>query len=257
MLPDNPVIQTNLFLKISRKEKHMTHAHDKTLLARLGFADPDRREPDHDLACDYLADRVNRLMKIILGNAPGAHSPLICIDDSDTYAFMGQASWDIHCRRIDRETAISKGAGQYRTTIGFMDLSIEYEANLKIKGIRRKISSANTSTSSSFIRGADTWRLWKCGGQEESGEWKINYAWPILGIEVKAQPVPSSEIIRQIRLYREYVRGLQWVAATCFPLTTREIAALNESNIRHVFLGDRFLAWKEAQGSDAAVQVEL
>jgi len=31
------------------------HAHDRTMLARFGFADPDKREPLHDLACQYLA----------------------------------------------------------------------------------------------------------------------------------------------------------------------------------------------------------
>lgn len=32
----------------------MAHSHDSTLLARFGFADPDRREPWHDVACQYL-----------------------------------------------------------------------------------------------------------------------------------------------------------------------------------------------------------
>ncbi len=34
---------------------------DRTLLAQLGFADPDKGEPRHDLACRYLALRENRL----------------------------------------------------------------------------------------------------------------------------------------------------------------------------------------------------
>ncbi len=33
----------------------MTHAHDRTLLARLGFDDPDKSEARHDSACFYLA----------------------------------------------------------------------------------------------------------------------------------------------------------------------------------------------------------
>ncbi len=32
------------------------HSHDRTLLARLGFSDPDKKEPLHDLACAYLAE---------------------------------------------------------------------------------------------------------------------------------------------------------------------------------------------------------
>jgi hypothetical protein len=34
----------------------MAHSFDTTLLARLGFADPDRKKPEHDLACQYLRD---------------------------------------------------------------------------------------------------------------------------------------------------------------------------------------------------------
>src|ERR1700690_2789619 len=33
----------------------MTHAHDRTLLASLGFADPDKKDQMHDLACEYLS----------------------------------------------------------------------------------------------------------------------------------------------------------------------------------------------------------
>lgn len=33
----------------------MAHAHDRTLLAKLGFADPDKKDARHDLACRYTA----------------------------------------------------------------------------------------------------------------------------------------------------------------------------------------------------------
>lgn len=31
------------------------HSHDRTLLSKLGFADPDKKDGRHDLACQYLA----------------------------------------------------------------------------------------------------------------------------------------------------------------------------------------------------------
>lgn len=32
----------------------MAHSHQNTLLSRLGFSDPDRSDPKHTLACEYL-----------------------------------------------------------------------------------------------------------------------------------------------------------------------------------------------------------
>ena len=35
------------------------HAHNQTMLSKLGFADPDKRLPLHDLACQYLGEAGN------------------------------------------------------------------------------------------------------------------------------------------------------------------------------------------------------
>ncbi len=45
--------------RLSYRKKALMHAHDRTLISRLGFADPDKKEPLHDLACRYLALPVN------------------------------------------------------------------------------------------------------------------------------------------------------------------------------------------------------
>ncbi len=34
----------------------MAHSHDRTLLAKFGFDDVDRRNEKHDLACRYLVE---------------------------------------------------------------------------------------------------------------------------------------------------------------------------------------------------------
>ena len=39
----------------------MTHTHDKTLLASMSFADPDKRNSLHDLACQYMAASENAM----------------------------------------------------------------------------------------------------------------------------------------------------------------------------------------------------
>ncbi len=43
------------------------HSHDRTLIAELGFKDPDKGEPEHDLACNYLASIPERLCALALG----------------------------------------------------------------------------------------------------------------------------------------------------------------------------------------------
>jgi len=70
------------------------HSHDRTLAARLGFSDPDKKIARHDLACEYLLDA----------------API---------AFGSKAD---KCR-ARLEVPISKGHGQYKTTIGFLDVS--------------------------------------------------------------------------------------------------------------------------------------
>ena len=34
----------------------MTHSHDRTMIARFGFGDPDKKNFMHDQACRYLAE---------------------------------------------------------------------------------------------------------------------------------------------------------------------------------------------------------
>jgi hypothetical protein len=71
-------------------------ATDRTLLAILGFQDPDRKDPMHDWACQYLAQPE------VLGRLV---APLTVYDGS-----------------IHLEYHITKGWGQYKQTIGFIDL---------------------------------------------------------------------------------------------------------------------------------------
>lgn len=50
------------------------HSHDRTLLARLGFADPDKKDPRHDYACQYLAlpENAERLVRMLAHDAARA-----------------------------------------------------------------------------------------------------------------------------------------------------------------------------------------
>lgn len=104
------------------------HSHDRTLLAKLGFADPDKKDRRHDLACQYLAlpENAERLARLALGW-------------SDLEAVLPRATYPFHrevCRWRCLESAtrikvtpklevpLSKGDGQYKTTIGFLDVAV-------------------------------------------------------------------------------------------------------------------------------------
>lgn len=80
----------------------MAHAYDRTLLSSLGFADKDKGNGLHDFACLYVAD------------------------ESDFLGIETGFSWkDDQKIKMDRgrlEVPITKGHGQYKTTIGFADV---------------------------------------------------------------------------------------------------------------------------------------
>lgn len=93
------------FMDAFRKNEEETkkmHSHDRTLLSSLGFADQDKKDPKHTLACMFLClpDTISKLK-----NA--------CLKDQwfASYAMFPQ-----------QEEAICKGTGQYKATVGFWDV---------------------------------------------------------------------------------------------------------------------------------------
>jgi hypothetical protein len=89
------------------------HSHDRTYLASLAFADPDKKVPAHDFACQYLAqpDVAASVLDALFGSADRPRKGL----------------------RSKMEVPISKGYGQYKTTIGFLDLVIGYNFAVEVK----------------------------------------------------------------------------------------------------------------------------
>jgi hypothetical protein len=74
----------------------MSHSHDQTLISRLGFSDPDKKLPRHDMACRYVA-RPEVLQRLLQAPADAKYSPQL-------------------------EVVISKGEGKYRQHVGFVDV---------------------------------------------------------------------------------------------------------------------------------------
>jgi hypothetical protein len=93
----------------------MARSHDQTLLAKLGFADPDRSDPTHDFACRYLAtepvleqlEMKFRPRKTVLG-LPTARGTRL------TYSYKDEG----YVAKVEFERVISKGKGDFRVLVG-------------------------------------------------------------------------------------------------------------------------------------------
>lgn len=216
----------------------MTHTKDYTLLSRLGFNDPDKRNQEHDLAIAYLRqDEVAaRVAQLVLKSSPidtGSEYKLFC-------ATCGQDTWQAHQRIRNSwrvactasELPISKGEGRYKTTIGWGDLYI---------GCDELGEVWLTCTS--------------CGSRTRTHK-KSRLSIRGVLVEVKIGRVGVGDILRQLKLYSGTLDGtvsigierydrLHLVAATRYPLTKVEAETLRNEGIYPIRLGegfDKFLA---------------
>lgn len=102
------------------------HTHERTLLASLGFADPDKKNPRHDLACQYLAlpENHQRIARLLVSDAP--KSVTYKVHDEQEWTFSGTRRYAISVGDPTIEWPISKGDGRYKTTIGFVDVVLPF-----------------------------------------------------------------------------------------------------------------------------------
>ena len=139
----------------------MAHAHDRTLLSSLAFGDPDKKDPLHDLGCQYIArPEVMSAMGMTHAHSFKA-SPFDGWEKhptSEKYWFKGQevlleteiasrpgqdVSLDLPIKagRATFDSMLVKGEGKYATTIGFIDVVVSryvefFGCVVKAKGYR-------------------------------------------------------------------------------------------------------------------------
>lgn len=216
------------------------HAHERTLLARLGFADPDRRDPLHDIACRYLAMpqvslRVAKLLNLEYSNRQQ------CFKTHTGYEMKCESSRFVKKVRSICEHEIYKGVGQYRTTVGFLDVYLQVELEELYTNVQKRRYYAQRTT-----------HLWEPDSDfvEPDGE--------TAAIEVKSTDVPVSDVIRQINLYRSYSNIRRWIFATTYPLNQSQFECLANARILHVHLGQRFQDFvREQANAPCANSVEV
>lgn len=202
----------------------MAYAHDNTLLSRLGFQDPDKKLPRHDLACRYIAQP--GLLKDLFG---------------------------LHVAVSARtEEVISKGQGQYRQHIGFADAVAEWGYFT---------CAAHADHDASHNR---HWRWIENGRPgvvveppgprpKKCSEIPCESGGIVL-IEVKITPVPAAEILRQLNLYRQYLDVTGTLLVVDFPIVEGDKDQLLSAGIDTVRLGVSFEQWLPTQRTEAPLR---
>jgi len=247
----------------------------------MGFADPDKRNSDHDLMCEFLCQP--DVMKKIY----------------QAFGFYGTPGV------ASLEVPISKGTGQYRTTIGFLD--VVYQGGQYVRGYGTSVEYDDQGRAKNAVDGAYLVDLYEAWGRFEThvvevlnescpqyavrSEGTLWCSWadfprgtaenapsamkrqyenarqtaldalgedgpkgskpsvgdnPILHIEVKTNISSLGDVMRQINLYREYERRkCVWLLAVSSSVRLRaaEVKLLRQSNIS-LFVLESFDKWK-------------
>jgi hypothetical protein len=232
----------------------MAHAYKKTLLAQLGFADADKQNPKHDLAVEYLAQphQARRLVSLFHKKFTWDR---VTQDQGRVDTGYGEGQYRRHWRYAElrmprspeRERPLTKGEGNYRTTVGFIDLVLQYEPVLVECMVRGGPDGEGPIETQTVHRmGADP-------------EFEEEMRGGIIGVEVKASPLATGDLLRQVKLYREYLGGpsVRWVVAGCFKFSETQAHALRQENITPVSLGALFDEWAERRRTDRALATNI
>lgn len=148
-------------------------AQARTLLAKLGFADADRKSPRHDLACNYIGLNREVLTRALQVSA----MPRVTISDA----------------RGDLEFQVLKGDGKFSTTVGFVDVLATFNATFTLP-----IPSPSDRS--------DRWRR---SLLESYTDWiSVRQGFQAV-VEVKIAPCGVGDLIRQLRVYNEHVGRFQ------------------------------------------------
>jgi hypothetical protein len=249
------------------------HAKDRTLLASLGFADPDKGDDLHDLACRYLAQPEHALRLVRMFPAPDSRG-WVCADDRGR-----PRSTDLVEVRAALEVPISKGEGQYRSTIGFADLLVfpswRHVYLIEKPWTRPLVDSEWVCVCASAGRSCHGARChygrtslgdWRPGssmmvgiGPAPPSEWRPSgeaseaaKGSPVC-VEVKIGRVSVGSLLRQIGLYRQHIEG-RWVVASPRGWSSSEKAAIESAGVKAIRLGDAFTRWAEEQRTAARDQ---
>lgn len=188
------------------------HSHDRTLLASLGFADPDKKDRQHDGACRYMAlpESFDKMINTFM---------IARLDKADIR--------EMHLTEHHIDHHIVKGEGKYAATVGFADVY------LTGTGVQD-----STWTPMGGVQLCDS----ACRVGCEGGKLHLSTCPAKMNalVEVKIGRVSAGDLIRQLGLYRAYLPAQLTVVACAFSLTRAEVDSLANEKIHYVRLGKSF-----------------
>lgn len=259
----------------------MTHSHDRTKLAQFGFSDPDKKNPEHELACAYLAQK-SVAKRLITKIYPGYQKALDkaaqererCkpilnqeltdlgkLRDSDydeafrelfpkvrpnakegsTHTLL----MDVHEEDVISTVAekhITKGVGKFKTSIGWVDVYIEAYIQFVPQIQRVTVSQGRISI--------------EYGGWQPAHDRSVQFS-ARCGIEVKIATTPISDVIRQLTFYNTYYALHNWIVVTKHDLTDAEKGLLKNAGFLHLKLGADFEDFKSKQSQVSGPSLEI
>jgi hypothetical protein len=243
------------------------HTHDRTFISSLGFADPDKHEPLHDLACAYIS--LPDIAKKIMGKEPTSGEAKF---QNTTVVGNGGTSDEYRCiwtgtlRRgvtyaHSLEVPIVKGEGKFQTTIGFVDAVLQRNAESRFYGTCQPLERDWDVDGERAWKSKEPYSVDGDGGDELWGAVPAklrpkSYSDEqlIVGVEVKIRSVPVGDLLRQLKLYMGHVgRGFsiervdRWVAVLRYNIDDDYYRTLESEGVHVVRLGEAFGAWLAAR----------
>lgn len=262
------------------------HSHDRTLLAKLGFADKDKQNPLHDLACQYLVqpEQAQRLVSMCDGrplpycgrsfvrmSAGGCREVVRVADDAAwekaraEHLERERIEWREVRRTVDQvetEMTLAKGEAQYRTVVGFVDAVVRFSTSLEATGerwrphLKRGEVHYEAGTLIRTSRDPDIW-------VDEAQAISERYTRQGRALsEVKIAECAVGDVLRQIKLYKEFAsvphREVHdtWFVAVAFKPSVRFVDELKREGIRVITLGPKFHEWATAQQQAPLAEVD-
>jgi hypothetical protein len=224
----------------------MAYSHDKTMLAKLGFSDSDKKTPRHDPACRYCCepDVSEKIIKTLtpsnrdqddLGSGLYAESwaeKQELVQLAGEWSRCGITTWPSF------EVPINKGDGQYQTTIGFLDAVLLVEVRYEFQGMRRTCDRRCQFNTQPVEQDWSPWTPFS----------KFNVDRFSVVLEIKTTKTSSAEILRQLGLYKSYSGNLgfynepikNWVVVLDFDITDGEQRQLQNEGIATLRLSSEF-----------------
>lgn len=243
----------------------MAHSHDRTLIARLGFSDPDKKDSLHDFACQYVVQPeiaksiANVLREEVSRKVENNPALTVAIDDCwhvckscRTVLKAGrdrrsEETHSIKCEAYKTDWVFTRGQLEYplkeKAAAGFIDARLVFDSNP-----HSGVSCLNDYCSSGIYQtewiARKQYKVWiheRKSAENIYCEEKRQIFWArnSVFVEVKVHPVSAGDIIRQINFYRGFKEGY-WVLVAVFPITPDLEQVLREADITAIQLGQGF-----------------